>query len=336
MEKGESIISIALTALLVLIALGIKRQWTGSTFRSMATSAEDFVLKTAGLRGRIPELPGDERVHTFHLGSYNAALYRATPAPLVFASYHFIIFGANNKPLFKIDSIEATSTPWTTLYDFAGRRGRPDYHRRGPSVYKRDLTADGSPDILLGQYSGGDRCCTILTVIELANNKATVLGKISGLSGLPFEGLEIHRLDHGSGWDLVVHRPYRTACGAGADAADVISIYAYQSGQKGQSSDGGPQGQFTDQTQRFQPFLQRTLKSNLAQWNSGKARSLHLLLSLAADYASVGEAAEAQQFFQQNLPAFLPQLKDAGVDAQACLQDAANLVSSIAAKASQK
>lgn len=330
MEKGESIISIALTALLVLIVLGVQRQWNGSTFRSMASSAEDFVLKTTGLRNRIPELPGDERVRAFRMGAYSAALYRASPAPLVFAAYRFIIFSASNQPLFTSDTIEASKTPWSTLYDFAGRRGLPDYRRRGRSNYTRDLTGDGSPDVLLGEYSGGDHCCTTVTIIELKGDKANVLGKISGLDGLPFEGLELHRLNHGGSWDLVVHRPYRTVCGLHADAADVLSVYAYQAGQNGQV------GQFTNQTQNFQPYLDRVLKANLAQWKRNKNRSLHLLQSLAADYALTGEAPQGEQFFQQNLPAFLTQLKATGVDPQACTQDVANLVNSISATIAQK
>lgn len=328
MEKGEIIVSLALTALVVLIALAIQRQWSGSTFATIASSAEDFVLKTTGLRDRIPELPGDERVRTFRMGGYSAALYRASPAPLVFAAYRFLIFGRNNKVLFKADSIEATTQPWTTLYDFAGTHGLPDYHKRGRSRYALDLTGDGLPDVLLGQYSGGDHCCTTVTVIELSGDKAIELGKISGLDGLPFEGLDLERLGQNKAqsktWELVAHRPYRTVCGLHPDAADVISVYAYANGK------------FTDQTQSFQPFLERVLAENLARWKRKKDRSLHLLQSLAADYAAVGQAAQGEEFFQQNLPAFLPQLSASGVNPQACTQDVANLVSSISTKIAQK
>jgi hypothetical protein len=324
MEKGESIISVALTALLVLVVLGIQRRWNGSVLRDMASTAENFVLKTTGLREAIPDLPGDERVRTFRLGQYAAALYRASPAPLVFAEYHFILFDHHNNAVFTTDTLEASSMPWTTLYDFAGRHGLPDRRLRGGPVYTRDLAGDGSPDILLGQYSGGDHCCTTVTVIELGKNKVQVTGKITGLDGLPFEGLEIRRLNRGRSWQLVIHRPRRTVCGLHADAADVISVYAFQNGQ------------FTDQTQSFQPFLNRVLQDNLSQWNKGKGRSLHLLQSLAADYSAAGQPGTAQQFFEKNLPRFLPQLKAAQVDPQACTQDVANLINSLSPQIHQK
>lgn len=323
MEKGESIISIALTALLVLIVLGIQRRWSGEVFRTMASSAEDFVLKTTGLRESIPDLPGDEKVRTFRLGQYGAALYRTSPAPLVFAAYHFILFDHHGNALFRTDTIEASSIPWTTLYDFNGRRGLPDHRRGGRALYSRDLAGDGSSDILLGQYSGGDHCCTTVTVIELEKDKIQVIGKIPGLDGLPFEGLEIHRLAHSRSWQLVAHRPYRTVCGFHADAADAIFVYAYENGK------------FSDQTQKFQPFLSHVLQDNLNQWNANKGRSLHLLQTLAVDYAAVGKRAIGQRFAQQNLPAFAPQLEVTGATPQACLQDVSNLVNSIYPQARQ-
>lgn len=317
MEKGESIISIALTALLVLVVLGIQRRWSGAIFRNMASSAEDFVLKTTGLRDTIPDLPGDEKVRTFRLGPYAAALYRASPAPLVFAEYHFLLFDRHGNTVFRADSLEASSMPWTTLYDFNGRRGLPDRRRGGRALYTRDLTGNGTPDILLGQYSGGDHCCTTVTVIELDPGKIQILGKITGLDGLPFEGLEIHRLDKDRSWQLVAHRPYRTICGLHADAADAVFVYAYSNGK------------YSDQTQTFMPFLNHVLKTNLAQWNANRARSLHLLQSIAADYAAVRQPATGDQFVKQNLPDFLPQLTDTGVNPQACLQDVSNLVNSV-------
>ncbi|HEV2500499.1 MAG TPA: hypothetical protein VGY31_13045 [Terriglobia bacterium] len=321
MEKGESLISIALTALLVLVVLGIQRRWNGAVFRNMASSAEDFVLKTTGLRESIPDLPGDEKVRTFRLGQYAAALYRSSPAPLVFAAYHFILFDSHGNAVFRADTLEASATPWTTLYDFNGRRGLPDHRRGGHALYTRDLTGDGSPDILLGQYSGGEHCCTTVTVIELDADKIQVQGKITGLDGLPFEGLEIHRLDHSRSWQLVAHRPYRTVCGLHADAADVVSVYAYVGGK------------FSSATPQFQPFLNRVLKGNLAVWNANKSRSLHLLQSVAADYATVGQPDAGEQFVKQNLPAFSPQLTANGSQPQACLQDVSNLINSVYAQA---
>ncbi len=317
MEKGESIISAALTVLVVLVAIGVQRQWSSTILGDMASSAEDFVLKTTGLRDAIPELPGNETVRTFRLGRYTAGLYRPSPAPSVFADYHFILFDNQNRPAFRTESIEASAMPWTTLYDFSDRRGLPAGRRRGHPEYRRDLTGDGSPDILLGQYSGGDHCCTTVTVIELGRDKARTIGQITGLDGLPFEGLDLRRFNRRGGWELVAHRPYRTVCGLHADAADVISLYAYE------------HGQFRDATRRFQPFLARVLAENLSRWKRARARSLHLLQSIAVDYAATGKTAAGQQFFQQNVPLFYPQIKAAGDDPKACTQDVANLVDSL-------
>lgn len=324
MEKGESAISIALTALLVLVVLGVQRRWNGSTFKNMASSAEEFVLHTTGLKSRIPDLPGYERVRTFPLGSYRAALYRASPAPLVFAAYRFILYDDQSQAVFKVDSVEATTRPWTTLYDFAGTHGLPDYHKRGRADYTRDLDGDGTPEILLGQYSGGDHCCTTVTVIELGKSSIKTLGRISGLDGLPFEGLDIRRLDSRQpGYELVAHRPYRTVCGLHADAADVVSVYDFKDGK------------IAEQTAHFAAFLDHVLEKNLTKWKNTKDRSLHLLQTLATDYSATGKAAAGDQFFQQNLPLFFTQLQSRGVDPNACLQDMANLVNTVSTQASK-
>lgn len=323
MEKGESIVSIAVTALLVMVVLAVHRRWGGSTFTDMAATAENFVLNTTGLRGRIPDLPGYEQVKTFYLGRYRAELYRATPAPLVYASYRFVIYDEHRQPLFNAATLEASTVPWSRLYDFAGRHGLPNVRIRGGPLYTRDLTGDGNPDVVLGQYSGGDHCCSTVTIIALGKDSAKVAGRIAGLNGLPFEGLDVQRLDHKPGWQLIAHRPRRTVCGPHADAADVISVYAYRNGQ------------FSDQTARFTAFLNRVLQDNLAKWRLDKLRSLHLLQTVATDYSKAGKLAAGLKFAQENLPSFYQQLKSNGVDPQACSQDLANLVNSLVPPPSQ-
>jgi hypothetical protein len=318
MHKGESIISIAMTLLVVLVVLAIQKQWSPATFEDIASSAEDYVLKTTGLRGRIPDLPGYERVTSYRLGRYRAALYRAVPSPLVFASYRFVIFDQTFKPVYRVDSVESATTPWTELYDFAGIRGRPDLRTGGRPNYARDLTGDGAPDVLLGQYSGGDHCCTTVTVIELdKDGRLRVLGRIGGLDGLPFEGLDIRSLDHGKGRELVAHRPYQTVCGQHADAADVLAVYAYDDGK------------FTEQTGRFSGYINQVLRQNLARWNKPKDRSLRLLQTLATNYSEVGNPSTGVQFFQTNLPLFSHELETDGIDPQACVQAMARLTNSL-------
>jgi hypothetical protein len=318
MQKGESIISIALTLLLVLVVLAIQKQWSPATFEDMASSAEDYVLKTTGLRGRIPDLPGYEQVNSYRLGRYRAVLYRAVPSPLVFASYRFVIFDHTSRPVYRVDSVESTTRPWTALYDFAGIHGRPDLSTGGRPSYARDLTGDGAPDALLGQYSGGDHCCTTVSVIELGkDDQVRVLARVGGLDGLPFEGLDIRSLDRGKGRELVAHRPYQTLCGQHADAADVLAVYAYDDGK------------FTEQTARFSGYLNQVLQQNLARWNKPKGRSLHLLQTLATNYSEVGNPATGDQFFETNLPLFSHELRTNGVDPQACVQAIARLTNSL-------
>ncbi len=317
MHKGESFISIAIAATIIVLVLAIQKQWSPATFESMASSAEDFVLTTTGLRGRVPDLHGYERVKTFSLGPYRAALYRAVPAPLIFAHYRFLIFDSNGRAVFRVASVEASTTPWTSLYDFAGRHGSPDLRTGGYPVYIRDLTGDGRPDVLLGQYSGGDHCCTTVTVLELGKGNIKVIGRIQGIDGMPFEGLEIRSLARTRGRDLIARRPYQTVCDSHAAAADVIAIYACQNGK------------FVLQTSRFSAYLNRVLQQDLAKWKQARERSLRLLQTLATDYAAVGQASTGEQFFQANLPLFSSQLQSNGVDPQTCAQNLAKLVTSI-------
>ena len=93
------------------------------------------------------------------------------------------------------------------------------------------MTGNGLPDIVIGQYTGGDHCCTVATILELATSKVSVLGRIDGLGGLPFEGLEIRSIHKDGAWDFVAHRPYVTNCGDHAEAADVLSIYSFANGK---------------------------------------------------------------------------------------------------------
>lgn len=312
MQKGEYVISVVLTAVVVLTILAIQRKWQPASFKEVATSAEEFILSSTGLRGQLPEISGYERVKTFRLDRYRAALYRASPAPLVFAPGRFVIYNRDNQPVFKLESLEGSKDPWTTLYDFAGRGGlsvrsiKPDYTRR--------LTGKAEPDVVIGQYSGGDHCCTIATVVELGKNSVKTLGRIDGLDGLPFEGLELRKIGKDPAWEIIAHRPYRTLCGSHEDAADIVSVYAF---------DGF---QYTDQTARYASFLEGILRQDLAKWGTGKARSLQLLQTLAAAYTTLGQGDQGKRFFAMNLSHFLPDLQKEGLDPNACIEDLGNLL----------
>jgi len=314
MQKGESVISVALAAAVLLAFLAIQRRWQLATLTEVASSAGEFILATTGLRGQIPEINGYDKVKTFRLGSYRAGLYRVSPAPVLFAPGRFVIYDSTNKPVFKLDTLEGSKEAWTALYDFAGRNGLPVPGSRARPDYTRSLSGTGDPDIVLGQYSGGDHCCTTVNVIELGKDSVKVVGRVGSLDGLPFEGLEVRKVDKDPTLELVAHRPYRTVCGTQADAPDVLAVYAYTNGQ------------YTDQTANHVDFLESVLRQNLQKWSRERQRSLQLLQTIAVGHAVLGKREEGKRFFAMNLTAVLPELRKRGVDPNACIEDVEGLI----------
>lgn len=309
MRKGEAIISTLLATVTFFVVLAVQRKWQFSRLKDAASSAEEFFLTTTGMGGSTPSIRGYERVRTFELGQYRAGLYRVSPAPLVFAAYRFVIYDSNSKPAFTLQSVEGSRDPWTALYDFAGRHGLRSKGSRARPVYTRTLTGDGTPDVIIGQYSGGDRCCTLATIVELGKQSVRVLGRLDGLDGLPFEGLEVRKLDADPAWEIVAHRPHPTICGPHSDAADVVSVYDYAGGT------------YTDKTTEFASFLESVLRQNLALW--AKAPSLALLQTITLDYARLGQRDRGDRFLAMNLGRFL---RDRSVDPNLCMDDVMNLV----------
>jgi hypothetical protein len=309
MQKGESAISAAIAAVILLAFLAVQQRWQATGLREMANSAEDYVLATTGLRGQIPELPGFEKVKTYALGDYRAALYRASPAPLVFAPGRFVIYDLGNKPVFKLDTLEGSRDPWTAVYDFAGRNGLSAPGSRAKPKFTLDLTGAGALNALVGQYSGGDHCCTVTTVLELGKESVNVVGRISGLEGLPFEGLELRKIDKDAAWEIIAHQPYRTLCGGHEDAADVPSIYGYVNGQ------------YVDQTAKQVDYLKGLMQRDMQKWGREKDRSIKLLQTIAAAHSLLGERDAGKRYFAMNLPSLLPALREKGVDPNACLDD---------------
>lgn len=314
MHKGENVISFALALVVVLTFVAIQRQWNPASLKDMASSAEDFILTSTGIRGQVPDLAGYEKLKTYRLENYRAALYRQTPAPLVFASGRFVVYNTDNRPVFKLETLEGSKDSWTTLYDFNGRHGLTAPGNRSRPQYTKSLSGKGAPDVVIGQYSGGDHCCTVATVIELGGDNVTVLGRIDGLDGLPFEGLEIRNLRKDKNWEFVAHRPYMTSCGPHADAADVLSIFAFVNGQ------------YFDSTDQYADYLTGILRQNLAKWGPEKKLTLGLLQTLAIAFAQLGQKDEGKRFFAMNLNPLLPDLRRRGVDPNACLEDLESLL----------
>jgi hypothetical protein len=314
MHKGENVISFALALVVFLTFVAIQRQWNPASLKDVASSAEDFILTSTGIGGQVPDLVGYERLKTYRLENYRAALYRQSPAPLVFASGRFVVYTRKDEPVFKLETLEGSKDSWTTLYDFNGRHGLSPPGSRTHPEYTKGLTGNGAPDVVVGQYSGGEHCCSVATIIELGKDSVAVLGRIDGLDGLPFEGLEIRKIKKDKSWEFVAHRPYMTACGGHADAADVLSIFAFVNNQ------------YSDQTNQYADYLAGVLRQNLTKWRQEKNLSLGLLQTLAAQFAQLGQKEEGRRFFAMNLNPFLPTLQQRGIDPNICLDDLGNLM----------
>ena len=317
MHKGESVISLALAVVVVLAFVAIQRQWNPASLKEVASSAEDFILTSTGIRGQVPDLVGYERLKTYPLANYRAALYRRSPAPLVFASGLLVVYDHDDQPAFKLETLEGSKDPWTILYDFNGRHGLPVPGSRIRPEYTKSLTGNGTLDVVVGQYSGGDRCCTVATIIELGTSAVKALGRIDGMDGLPFEGLEIRNIHKDKSWECVAHRPYMTSCGAHPDAADVLSIYAFVDGQ------------YVDDTKEYTDYLNGVLRQNLSKWRQEKTLSLALLQTLAAQFAQLGRKDEGRRFFAMNFNPFQLNLQQRGIDPNTCLDDLESLMSRV-------
>jgi hypothetical protein len=134
------------------------------------------------------------------------------------------------------------------------------------------------------------------------------------LDGLPFEGLDVRKVDKDPAWELVAHRAYRTLCGLPADAPDVLAVFDHVNGQ------------YTDQTSKHADYLQTLLRQNLQKWSRPRERSLQLLQTVAVSFAVLGSREEGKRFFAMNLPSVLPALRERGVDPNACLEDMEGLI----------
>jgi hypothetical protein len=319
MQKGENIVSMALAAVVLLAVLAVQRRWNPADLTDVASSAEDFILTTTGIGGQVPDIAGYERLKVFRLGNYRAGLYRASPAPLIFAPGRLVVYDHADQPVFKLETLEGSKDSWSSLYDFNGRHGLPTSGSRGHSTYTRDLTGNGDQDIIMGQYSGGSHCCTSATILELGKDAVKTIGRIDGIDGLPFEGLEVRKLNKGASWQCIAHRPYMTACGNHFDAADVLAVYAFTGSR------------FEDQTGNFGDYFQEVLRQNMAKWRQDKNHSMDLLQTLAVDYAVVGQKEVGKRFFALNLSQLMPSLQSHNVDPNTCIDALEDLVDRVQA-----
>jgi hypothetical protein len=227
-QKGEYAISVAIAGVVLLTLLFVRSDWQLTSLQDVASSAEEFIFRATGIGGRVPDIAGYESVRIFRLGPYRAGLYRANAGALLFAPGHFVIYNSGNQPVFRLDTLEGAKEPWTALYDFSGRLGLPVPGSHKRPIYTRNLVGNGDPEIVVGQYSGGEHCCTTATIVELGKKAVRSLGHIDGIDGLPFEGVEFRKPDRDSAWEIIAHRGYQTLCDSPQDAADFLSLYSYK------------------------------------------------------------------------------------------------------------
>jgi hypothetical protein len=143
------------------------------------------------------------------------------------------------------------------------------------------------------------------------------VGRISGIDGLPFDGLEVRKLTKGKTWQCIAHRPYLTTCGNHYDAADVLAVYAFAGGS------------FQDLTVNYGDFFQDVLRQDLAKWRQEKNHSMGLLQTVAVDFAVVGQKDAGNRFFALNLNQLMPSLQNHNVDPNACLDSLSAVVDSV-------
>ena len=317
MQKGENIVSMALAAVVLLAVVAVQRRWNPASLKDVASSAENFILNTTGIGEQVPDIAGYERLKEFRLGDYHAGLYRASPAPLIFAPGRLVIYDHANRLVFKLDTLEGSKDLWSAVYDFNGRHGLSVPGSRARPSYTRDLTGHGVQDVIVGQYSGGSHCCTVATILELGKDAVTPIGRIDGIDGMPFEGLEVRKLTKSSNWQCIAHRPNATSCGTHYDAADVLGVYAFNGNS------------FQDQTANFGDYLQEVLHQDVAKWGQAKNRSMTLLQTVAVDFAVVGQKDAGKRFFALNLSQIMPSLQSNNVDPNACLDSLESLLDSV-------
>ncbi len=323
MKKGEIIISLVLAGMVMLVFILLQQKWQSPSLEEVATSAEKYLLRKTGGPEPLPQIQGYERVKEYVIDrDLRAALYRSNAVTLGFAPGRLVIYDQSAEPVFQLPTLEGARETWTAIYDFNGHQGLPAANVHPRPLYLRDLTGNGKPDILIGQYSGGNKCCTTVSLLELAADSLRPIGRVEGLDGWPFAGLEIRRIGPGSVWELIARRPQVTACGGRDDAPDTIAIYGYANGT------------YQDQTSTFAEYIQGVLQTDLAQWSREKMPSLRLLQTLAVLNAQLGQANRAKKFFSENLARFLPGMKAQGADPKACLDDVNALIDRIASPSS--
>ena len=172
MQKGESIVSIALAAVVLLAVLAVQRRWDPADLKDVASSAEDFLLTRGDRRGKFRTSPVTSGSRP-SFGRLSRRPLSRRPCAVGFRPGSIVVYDQADHPVFKMDTLEGSKDTWSALYDFNGHHGLSAAGGRGRPSYTRDLSGNGVGDVMVGRYSGGEHCCTVATILELGKGAAT-------------------------------------------------------------------------------------------------------------------------------------------------------------------
>ncbi|MFC4427917.1 hypothetical protein [Deinococcus navajonensis] len=188
-------------------------------------------------------------------------------------------------------------------------RGRPLVTLRDVHVSRDfcgDLTGDGVPEVILGQFSGGAHCCFVYSIYSLT----TPLRRILYAPTAHSDGFEITQLD-GRGPKELVTGDWRFAYAYGlsfADSPALPQVYAFRAGQYVMATRDHPQ------------FLLRTVQDTRGEDYPSGAYLANYAVQVLAGRSAAAEAyvktlpAPDRQWLENYLPDIRQSLSSAGIE----------------------
>ena len=304
-KGGGEVLSLILAGLTLGAVLTVQKLYESAPKSSGPERAapESAASSTSAGDSSFPRQKGMVVFEVREIGSYRAAIYRYASPPLIFTQGRFILYDQELTPLFETETLEGSREPWTRLYEFTGSR------RRARTLLAKDLDADGIPEIIVGQYSGGSYCCTTVTVVSLDPSGTRVVGRIEGIYGMPLESIEARDLDRNGIWELIVHLPLATICGPPGKSPHLPVIYTFR------------EGNLVEASESFRNYFQQLLTRRRSHWQKRPNRSLQFLLNIVLNYALLDQKNEGQNFFSQQIDLVHAELGLNGASREACESD---------------
>ena len=281
-KSGGAVLSLLLAAATLIVVLALQKLSESPT-EPPSPGAEGGEISPASADGfPIPRLDGMEAVEILEVGALRAVVYRYASPPLVFTQGKFILYDQELGLLYEIDTLEGSRDPWTRLYDFS----QPRRGRQAVPLYAQDLNGDQVPEVILGQYSGGAYCCTTATIVSVGVPGVRNLGRIEGISGLPFEGLKARDLNGDGTWELIVQLPVPSSCVSPSKAPLLPAVYSYRNGQ------------FTRASKDFADYFERILRQHLREWRLRRNQSVQILIHTAILHSVLGRGGRGPDFLR--------------------------------------